>query len=209
MEALIRENLSSEGRFCKLPPPLHFKINCAFNIAVLALAIIAVSLTHWFTFKGNEYSLLQVNLEDAGGWVTFNEFKNLCNDQVYKQYPDLRDDCSEMMNFEAAGLTYLIVSMFAITVLIYNAISAADAGWNLMLGPFQYELPHIVCPLLYSCALVVWIALMDVLILREFEAGPGFWLSFTAIALDFGVGVHFFWTKKQVALKQPQMRYIQ
>lgn len=85
-----------------------------------------------------------MNLGSAGGWVTFTEYKHLCTDEVYKQYPDLRDDCSEMMNFEAAGLTvrrkqYLILSMFTVTILTYNAVSAADSAWGLALGPFQFE----------------------------------------------------------------------
>jgi hypothetical protein len=131
---------------------------------------------------------------------------------VYKQYPDLRDDCSEMMNFEAAGLTvrakqYLILCMFTIAILLYTVISAADAGWSLSFGPFQYEvkvmqLPHIVCPLLYAVSLVIWILLMDVVMLKDFSASYGFWLSFVAIAFDFAAGVHFFWTKRQVALIQ-------
>jgi hypothetical protein len=51
MEQFIRENLSSEGRFCKLPTALHFKINAGLNAFVLLLTVVAVSLTHWFTFK--------------------------------------------------------------------------------------------------------------------------------------------------------------
>jgi hypothetical protein len=51
MEQFIRENLSSEGRFCKLPTPVHFKINTALNAIVLLLTVVAVSLTDWFTFN--------------------------------------------------------------------------------------------------------------------------------------------------------------
>jgi hypothetical protein len=67
---------------------------------------------------------------------------------VYKQYPDLRDDCNEMQTFEAAGVAvrvsqYLVMSMFTVTVLVYNAVSAADAAWSLQLGPFQVEVSPI------------------------------------------------------------------
>lgn len=45
---------------------------------------------------------------------------------------------------------------------------------------------------------------MNVFMLREFNAGPGFWITFVAIGLDFAAGVHLFWTKRQVSQSQLQ-----
>lgn len=50
---------------------------------------------------------------------------------------------------------------------------------------------------------------MNVFFLKDFSVGPGFWLCFVAILLDFVAGVHYFWIKKLTESKQPQVRYIQ
>ncbi|CAG9333455.1 unnamed protein product [Blepharisma stoltei] len=186
------ENQRRISKICTLQPHQHMKLNALANLILMILFVICLSIKHWFSYGKSDFSLREIYMGGENkSWRVYGDFKNMCNQKNLNKYPDLREDCLQITNFELAGIMYICLTVFALLLQGYCIVSSASIGWNTGMGLFQFDFPHILTPIAFAFSMIVWIMLISVAFLNDFGTGPGMWLANLATSLEFGVAVHY------------------
>jgi hypothetical protein len=85
----------------------HLRLYALGNIGLMVLMIFALISKQWAEVNGLEYSLREINFRELGGWVETGKFKQICTHFNMVKFPDLKEDCQLITNFEVGGILVL------------------------------------------------------------------------------------------------------
>lgn len=209
MEQPQRPARRSQPGSSGLAPLLHLRLNTLLNALVLGLMIAAANIEPWFAYKGTQFSLVGLNMEDLGGWQGFGDFAVRCTKDNLDRRRDYRDDCEGLDSYQFAGILALIFLYFGMTIQTFNLISAANLGWGCRLGQFELDVsdrqfPHLLAPITYAFAVLLWLTEIKVAFLDTFSWEVGLILASVGVGMDFCIAGHYKRYKTLLDAKQPR-----
>jgi hypothetical protein len=73
---------------------------------------------------------------------------------------------------------------------VYNTLATAAYGWDIKVSVLDFQFPHVLAPMAYSVAIIIWIIVLNIGFTSEFFAEFGFYLADFTTAATFGIAVH-------------------
>lgn len=176
-------------------PQIHLKWNSLANIAILTCMIFAMCLKTWGSINGLEFSLRELNLKENGGWVETGRFKKMCTNYNIQKFPDIKNDCEMIGNFEMGGILvrtiqYILFAVFAMGIQCYNILSALVSSFEVPIEVLELEFPHMLSPISYSVALLLYLSTIGA-VFMDFSPGFAFWLTLCNNLATYIVAVHY------------------
>jgi hypothetical protein len=87
-------------------------------------------------------------------------------------------------------MQFILLNGFAMFISVYNTLATAAMGLEIKVNILDFQFPHVLAPIAYVVAIVVWIVVLNVGFTTEFFADIGFYLADFTTAASFGVAVH-------------------